>query len=131
MKPAGYSLIEVMVAAAVVAVGLTASAVLVGTLMQQEELNAAALRAANLQEQAVTLYRLDVAEAEINALLPKVDGYTVSFASLSSEDFEVDGTTVWVDVSECAITYPDPSGGGDTLSNNVTVVRPSIRAGGN
>lgn len=131
MKTGGYSLIEVMVAAGIIAVGLTAAAVLVGTLMQQEELNAAALRAANLQEQAIVLYRLGMNPDQINALLPKDDGFSVSFTTPSDEDFAVDGTEVSVEVSECSIIYPDPSGGADTLSNTVTVVRPTIRADGN
>jgi len=131
MNAWGYSLIEVMVAAVVIAIGLTASAVLVGTLIQQEELNAAALRAANLQEQAVRLYRLDVDTDLITALLPEPATYVVSFTPASDvPSFEVDGTVVLLDTADCTMTYPNPAGDGTTLSNTVTVVRPTIRATG-
>jgi prepilin-type N-terminal cleavage/methylation domain-containing protein len=132
MKARGYSLVEVMVAAAVIAIGLTASAVLVGTLTQQEEVNAAALRAANLQEQAVRLYRLDVDTALITALLPESSTYSVSFTPANDAlSFEVDGTQVLLDAADCTMTYPNPAGDGTNLSNTVTVIRPTIRAAGN
>lgn len=132
MKAGGYSLIEVMVAAAIVAVGLTAAAVLVGTLMQQEELNAAALRAANLQEQAVRLYRLDMNPDLITALLPEPADYALAFVPAEGVlSFEVDGTEVLLDAADCTMTYPNPAGDGTSLSNTVTVVRPTIRATGN
>lgn len=132
MRARGYSLIEVMVAAGIIAVGLTAAAVLVGTLMQQEELNAAALRAANLQEQAVRLYRLDMNPDLITALLPEPAAYAVDFVPAQVVlSFEVDGTAVLLEGSQCTITYPNPAGDGTSLSNTVTVVRPTIRAKGN
>jgi len=130
MRTKGYSLIEVVVAAAVVAVGLTAAAVLASTLMQQEEVNAAALRAANLQEQAITLYRLGISPGQIAFLLPEPSGYDVNFTTATEEEFEVDGTKVRIDVSSCSVTYPDPSGNGQNLSSTVTVVRPTIRGTG-
>jgi len=130
MRTKGYSLIEVMVAAAIVAVGLTAAAVLAGTLMQQEEVNAAVLRAANLQEQAVALYRLGVAPEQIDVLLPESSGYELNFTGSTEEEFEVDGTKVRVDVSDCTLTYPDPSGNGQNISRTVTIVRPTIRSAG-
>lgn len=136
MRARGYSLVEVMLAAAVVAIGLTAAAVLVGTLMQQQELNAASLRAANLQEQAVKLYRLDLSPNTIVSLLPEScqqsgtpppGGYFLSFSRARSTNIEVDGTLVLLDRTGCNMIFASPGGTGALLTNTVTIVRPSLR----
>jgi prepilin-type N-terminal cleavage/methylation domain-containing protein len=136
MRTAAYSLIEVMIASAIIAVGLAAAAVLVGTLMTQQELNAASLRASNLQEQAVRLYRLDMDPDQIPALLPEVatggssppvGGYAIEFTAPAITNMTVDGTEVSLEISECTLAYSDPSGLGTTIAKTVTLVRPSIR----
>jgi len=136
MRAQGYSLVEVMVAAAVVAIGLTAAAVLVGTLMQQQELNAASLRAANLQEQAVKLYRLDLRPDTIVSLLPEssqqsgtppAGGYSISFSRAAPTNVEVDGTAVLLDRTGCNMVFASLGGTGALLTNTVTIVRPSLR----
>lgn len=138
MKPSGYSLVEVVVAAAVVAIGLTAAATLVGALIRQEEVNSAALRAANLQEQAISLYRLGIAKEEIAGLLPEpastglvpgVSAYAVDFsdptlASLTASD----GTVFSVEVATNTLVYPEPGEAGGLVTNRQIVVRPAIRA---
>jgi prepilin-type N-terminal cleavage/methylation domain-containing protein len=137
MKCAGYSLIEVMIAASIVAVGLTAATVLVGTLMTQQEINAVSLRAANLQEQAIRLYRLDMPPEEIVALLPEATlqgsvpaagQYAIDFGASETNTFEVDGSPVTVEVTPCTLVYPNPSGDTGTVTNSISVVRPTIRA---
>jgi len=133
MKARGYSLVEVLLAAAVISVGLAAATVLIGTLVRQEEANAVALRAANLQEQAVQLYRLGVAPTAIPALLPEPTtygssppsgGYAISF-SPQTNVFVVDGTAVVVEVADCRLVQDDSAG--DGADNTVSVVRPTIR----
>ena len=137
MRCCGYSLIEVMIAASIVAVGLTAATVLVGTLMTQQEINAVSLRAANLQEQAIRLYRLDMPPEEIVALLPEatIQGsapaagqYAIDFGASLPDTFEVDGSQVTVEVTPCTLVYPNPSGEGGAVTNTISVVRPTIRA---
>ncbi len=135
MKGAGYSLVEVLVAAAIVAVGLTAAATLVGTLMQQQELNASALRAANVHEQAVKLHRLDLSSSAIRSLIPEPcvasgappsGGYTLSFSVASSTNIVVDGTTVNLDRTSVTLVYPNTLATGNA-TNRVDVFRPSTR----
>jgi len=135
MRARGYSLVEVVLAAAVVAIGLTAAAVLVGTLMQQQELNAASLRAANLQEQAVKLYRLDLSSSAIRGLLPEPcvasgappsGGYTLSFSVPSSTNFVINGTTVDLDRTRLTLVYPNTVTAGN-VTNRVDIVRPATR----
>lgn len=137
MRCCGYSLVEVMVAAAIVAVGLTAATVLVGTLMTQQEINAVSLRAANLQEQAIRLYRLDMPPEEIVALLPEATllgsvptggKYAIDFGTSTNNTFEVDGSQVTVEVTPCTLVYPNPSGNAGAVTNTISVVRPTIRA---
>lgn len=137
MRCAGYSLIEVMIAASILAVGLTAATVLVGTLMTQQEINAVSLRAANLQEQAIRLYRLGMPPEEIVALLPEAtlqgtvptdEKYAVDFGASETNTFEVDGSQVTVEVTPCTLVYPNPSGDTGAVTNIISVVRPTIRA---
>jgi type II secretory pathway pseudopilin PulG len=125
-----------MVAAAIVAVGLTAAAVLASTLMQQQELNAATLRAANLQEQAAKLYRLDLRPGDIYRLLPEecqggntppANGYALSFSRAAATNITVNGTDVALEQTGCIMIFANPGGSGGLTTNGVTIVRPSIR----
>ena len=124
-----------MIAAAVVAVGLTAAAMLVGTLMQQQELNAAALRAANVQEQAAKLHRLDLSSSAIRGLLPEPcvasgtppsGGYTLSFSVATSTNIVIDGTTVNLDRTSLTLVYPGTGATGN-VTNRIDVFRPATR----
>jgi prepilin-type N-terminal cleavage/methylation domain-containing protein len=136
MNHRGYSLVEVMIAAAIIAVGLTAAAVLVGSLMTQQEINAASLRATNLQEQAVRLYRLDVPPAIITELLPEpasadlqpaAGTYGLNFTSTGTTNVTIDGTDVQVDLTTCTLAYVSPVETNTVVTNSVSIVRPSIR----
>ncbi len=124
-----------MVAAAIVAVGLTAAAVLASTLMQQQELNAATLRAANLQEQAAKLHRLDMSSSAIRGILPEPcvssgtpppGGYVLSFSVASATNVDVGGINVRLDRTSINLVYPNPVASGG-LTNRVDVFRPSTR----
>lgn len=135
MKRAGFSLVEVMVAAAIVAVGLTAAAVLAGTLMQQEELNAASMRAADMQEQVSKLYRLDMASSTIRSLLPEPcvaagdppsGGYRVSFSTASPTNMDIGGVNVSLDKTTLTLVYSNPVGRSNA-TNVVDILRPTIR----
>lgn len=137
MNLRGYSLVEVLVAAAIVAVGLTAAAVLAATLMQQQELNAATLRAANVQEQAVKLYRLDLTPGDIVSLLPEnsrlgtpqtAGEFGFTFSRATKTNMTVDPTaTISLDRTGCVMVYDDPLGAGGYVANTNIILRPSIR----
>lgn len=135
MSKQGYSLVEVIMAAAIIAVGLTAATALVGTLMQQQELNAATLRAANLQEQAAKLYRLDLSSSAIRGMLPEpcvasgappVGGYVLSFGVASPTNIIVGGTTVNLDRTPLTLVYPSTVATGN-VTNRVNILRPATR----
>jgi prepilin-type N-terminal cleavage/methylation domain-containing protein len=136
MSTRGYSLIEVIMAAAIIAVGLTAATALVGTLMQQQELNAATLRAANLQEQAAKLHRLDLSSSAIRGLLPEpcvasgtppVGGYTLRFFPALQTNIVVDTNLISIERTRCSIVFASPGGGGTYITNSISIVRPTTR----
>jgi prepilin-type N-terminal cleavage/methylation domain-containing protein len=117
MKKKGFSLVEAMIAAGIVAIGLTAAASLVGALMAKEETNSISLRAANLQEQAVMLYRLGLPPARIREILPETVSdtttpapgtYGLSFGAPSAVTCTAsDGSNFTVTSANC--TPPDSS----------------------
>jgi prepilin-type N-terminal cleavage/methylation domain-containing protein len=146
MKRSGYSLVEVVLAAAILAVGLSAAAALVNTLVIQQERNTSAVRAANLQEQSVMLYRLGVTNpAMLYALLPEPTGssptppagtFSMIFGSPTGSTASVSSaggaTSVAYEVTSCTVTYGSAGGEGGVvtyLNNTVNIVRPVIRVG--
>ncbi len=133
---AAFSIIETMVAAAVVAVGLTAAAVLAASIMAQQERDTATLRAANLQEQAVRLYRMDLSHALILSLLPEdcrasgappTNGYVLSFTRSAPVSLDVDGVNVAVERTGSTISYAPAGADGGARTNSVTILRPTLR----
>jgi prepilin-type N-terminal cleavage/methylation domain-containing protein len=147
MKSRGYSLVEVVVAAAVAAIGVAAGAAIINTLVVQEELNAGAVRAANLQEQAVALYRLGITNSQdLYNILPEpctasgnpgAGGFVLTFDAPVATNFTATLTSggsapVACEVITCTVVYGNPiAGSGEVayLSNTVTLVRPTIRVG--
>lgn len=146
MKAAAYSLVEVLVAAAILAVGLAAAAVLINTLVIQQEMDSGAVRAANLQEQATMLYRLGVTNPQdLYSLLPEPTGasgapaagsYSITFGvpsvsvSTASAPSGV-AAEVAYEVTLCTITHSSPVGSGGLAysANSVSIIRPVIRVG--
>jgi prepilin-type N-terminal cleavage/methylation domain-containing protein len=138
MKTKGFSLVEAMIAAAIVAIGLTAAASLVGALMAKEEVNTISLRAANLHEQAVMLYRLGLPPGRIREILPEacadtttpaVGTFGLTFGSPTPVACtSSDGSAFNVNATPSTLTYPVTGPDGSVLSyrsNSVTIVRPS------
>lgn len=66
----GYTLIEVMVAAGLLLIGISAASSLTLTMATQEEINRAVARASNLQENYIRVYQLGLSPAEIAVLMP-------------------------------------------------------------
>lgn len=145
MKARGYSLVEVILAAAVAAIGAAAGAAMISTLVVQQEANAGAVRASNLQEQAVMLYRLGLTNTQdICNILPEVcttsgspaaEAFTLTFGAPVASNANailVGGSQVSVayQVVPCTIVYASAVPGAaqiSYLSNTVNFVRPTIR----
>jgi prepilin-type N-terminal cleavage/methylation domain-containing protein len=141
MNRGGYSLVEVMVAVAVVGIGMTAAAMLINTLMAQEEVNASSLRAANLQEQAVTLYRLGLSASNVRAVLPETCGtdttpasgtFSLEFGTPAGTNIPLGGSlgTISMELTTCTMVFAVPLPGTNSpplLTNTVNILRPTIR----
>lgn len=69
---AAYTLIEVLAAASIMAIGTTAMVSLSSTLMLQEELANRVAIARNYQENTVRLWQLGLSTVQITALMPSL-----------------------------------------------------------
>jgi type II secretory pathway pseudopilin PulG len=80
----GYSLVEVLVAGGILALGIGAACVMSLTMATQEEMLHRMARNLNLQENAARMYQLGLNASEItgsNGLLPGSNDLTLSFAT--------------------------------------------------
>lgn len=144
MKRGGYSLVEVMIAAAVVAIGLSAGAILVGAIVAQKEQDHISLRAANIQEQAIALYRLGISDsATIARLMPEpATNIATPAPGIFSIVFSAEGTTnlgglvngdsreITMSIVTNSLIYGrtvPPSGATEYLTNTQTFLLPTIR----
>jgi prepilin-type N-terminal cleavage/methylation domain-containing protein len=138
MKKNAFSLIEALMAAVIVSIGLTAAASMIGALMAKEEINTVSLRAANLQEQAVMLYRLGLSASRIREILPEscsdsgtppAGAFTLAFGSTSSTSCTAsDGSVFLVNAASCTLIFPVTAPDGSVLSyrtNSLTIALPS------
>lgn len=143
MKSRGYSLIEVLIAAAVMAIGIAAAGALVRGLMAQQEASAAFLRGINLQEQSVRLWQLGLDEEQISQLLPEpcVDSgapapgtFHIDFTQPVDRTVSVSTSSgqsdIVVQVTTNTIIYADlevDGGEQPMVRHQIVAVRPSIR----
>jgi type II secretory pathway pseudopilin PulG len=138
MRKNAFSLVEAIIAAAIVAIGLTAAASLVGALMAKEELNTVSVRAANLHEQAVMLYRLGLSAERIRAILPETctESTTPSAGTFGlvfgspvvTECTASDGSEFDVKSTISTLYFPVTAPDGSVLSyrsNALTIVQPA------
>jgi len=142
MNRRGYTIAEVLIAVLVVGIGLTAAATLVNSLLGQEQLSAASVRAANLQEQAVMLTRLGVAATNVRAILPETvgtsltpprDEFSLIFSNSTTNvpvSIGAGASTIRMDAVSILMIYRSPTPGQATasyISNTETALLPSIR----
>ncbi|CAN5408096.1 hypothetical protein BH09VER1_BH09VER1_09830 [soil metagenome] len=128
-KLEGYTIVEALVAAAILVIGVAAAASLALTMVSQEESNARVARAINLQEQAARLYQLGMSPAGVAAILPADSGVaSITFATGTTNVASV-GT---VEIATCEMAFTAGAPLTDTnasvnRTNDLTVVRPSTR----
>lgn len=123
-----YTLIEVLVAGGILAMGILAAASLALTMVAQEKANARIDRALNMQEQAGRLYQLGLSPYVItNELLPyRTNEMTLTFQNEATNDIgEVATGVARMETIECELIVL-PSNG-DRRTNVVTLFRPTIR----
>jgi len=71
MKNTAYSLIEVLIAGAILAIGIAAAALLTNSITLQQEANTDLTRGLNVQERVAKLYHLGLATNAITNVLPE------------------------------------------------------------
>lgn len=133
-KPRGYTLIEVLTAAVIVGLAVSAAVSMSTTLVLQEELSWRTTVALNYQENAAKLWQLGLTPFEVNSLMPSTAGNpllnsilanTGSVTELGTVDSDGLGT---LDQATHNLTVNNigssPTGGS---SPTITVVRPSTR----
>ncbi len=119
---AAYTLIEVMVAAALLMIGVAAASALAVATLTQEETNARTARCLNLHEQAVRLYQLGLDPAVATALLPPDPAVTSLEFTAQSTPINGLGT---VETAVSTLTFSTTST--DQRSHEILAVRPAIR----
>jgi len=124
---AGYSLIEVLVAAGILAIGIAAAAVLALTMVSQQEGAARAVRALNYQEQACRLYQFGVAPSVITNILPPESSVTSLTFTTNSLTVANLGTMEFAECSAVVSIGSRFSTSGTSRTLSTAVVRPSIR----
>lgn len=123
-----YTLVEVLIAAAILAIGVMAAATLSLAMVNQQKSAAKMARALNVQEQAARLYQLGIASGSITNLLPMPTGAVITFSNETTVDLPVGDCQLVV----CRLVY---SAGNYLLTTNseaavtreVRVLRPTIR----
>lgn len=130
LAASAYSIVEVMVAAGLLVMAIAASASLALTMVAQEESNARAAMAINMQEQACRLYQLGLDPDEIEEILPyQTNWMTLSFTTNT-------GTVAGVGTMDAAASTLIFSSGSPITAttstevfrtNTLQVVRPAIR----
>lgn len=131
-----YSLIEVIIAGAILMIAIGAVAAMAMATVTQQETNIRISQAISYQEQAARLYQLGLTPAAIDSILPVEPGVTLAFRN---ETIGPIGTIVGIQRIDCEIVFqPNPATagwsegswvGGTTASRTIAmiVVRPSIR----
>lgn len=129
MDQCGYTLIEVMIASALLAVGIAAAAILALTMTSQQEASARVARALNYQEQAGRLYQMGVSYGTITNILPGEAG--VSTMTFDEADLVL-ASVGTVRAMTSTLVYRAgslvSSAGSNSLETNVVIV---IRPGTN
>lgn len=132
---AGYTLIEVVAAAAIVAVGIAGAVSLSSSMMLQEDLSWRIAVARNYQENIAFLWQLGLSPSEVNNLMPSMAGNpklseVVGTSPILTSLGEVDEDSMGrmeAAVSSFTVGTDDITGAGPAATNAITVYRPTLR----
>jgi len=132
-KTSAYSLIEVAIAGAILAIGIAAAALMANALLVQEESNGYSLRALNAQEQAARLWQLGLNGSTITNILPeRCSASNLPYAirlqfSTSTTNISGVGTVEMLRMTNVFHSGTRADGSNLFKTNDVVVVRPVIR----
>lgn len=129
-----YSLIEVLIAGAIVAIGIAAAALMASALLNQEEYTGLAVRALNTQEQAAKLWQLGLDESSITNILPErckssnPPGANSMFLYFSNSPLAIPNVGSVERLNPLSIVFHSGTAANGTLiyqTNEITVIRPT------
>lgn len=134
-RAAGYTLIEVVAAAAIVAVGIAGAVSLSSSMMLQEDLSWRVSVARNYQENLAFLWQLGLSPNEVNNLMPSAAGNPKLSEVIGASPILVNMGEVDEDamgrmeaaVSTFTVGTASIPGAGPASANAVTVYRPTLR----
>lgn len=131
-----YSLIEVLIAGAVLAIGIAAASLMASALMVQNEADGNALRAYNAQEQAARLWQLGLSPTTITNILPERCSASTTpplyniYLGFTTSSTNINGVTNIELLNPLRLVFiAATTADGDVsyITNDVVVVRPGIR----
>lgn len=134
-RSSGYTLIEIVAAAAVVAVGITGAVSLSSSMLLQEEMNWRVAVARNYQENLARTWQLGLTANEAVNLMPsasgnpklaEVVGPSPTLTALGQVNEDSMGLVEQA-LSEFTVSTAGVSGSGAANTNAVTVFRPTLR----
>ena len=132
----GYSLVEVLVGGAILAVAILAAALLASAILVNQENDGKTLRALNVQEQYAKLFQLGLDHSTITNILPEnvvssspPGNGGIAFGITGPANVTVTGAGL---MSVCTNTMvfhagTDANGNLSYVTNIVVIARPSIR----
>ncbi|MGH8046396.1 MAG: prepilin-type N-terminal cleavage/methylation domain-containing protein [Chthoniobacterales bacterium] len=135
-----FTLVEALVASAILMIAVSAAAVLALATLTQEETNARVARCTNLHEQAMRLFQIGLAPSTINAVLPADPAVTdmpvfsvqtVTIANLGTVE-RADSTITFAttplsDDWQAGTWSSGESSGTARRSQTLTAIRPALR----
>jgi prepilin-type N-terminal cleavage/methylation domain-containing protein len=132
---AGYTLVEVVIAGAVIAVGMAGAASLSSTMMAQEELSWRVSVARSYQENLVRLWQLGLSPSEVMNLIPSASGNpklseVIGASPTLTATGQVNEDLLGVmESAVCSFTIStaNVAGAGAGGTNQVTVYRPTLK----
>lgn len=126
-QPAGFTILEVLVAAIILAIAVSTAAVLALATVSQEEVNHRIARCLNLHEQAARLYQLGLNPAEIRSILPADPAILTNqpvFTSMALSPINNLGT---VEYMQSTLEYYPKRDDTTTRTSTLYIARPSLR----
>lgn len=135
IRRAGYTLIEVVASAAVIAVGMAGATSLSSTIMAQQDLTWRVSVARNYQENMARLWQIGLSPAEVIAIMPTASGNPLlsevvggSPTIVSNGQINEDNLGVVESASiSFSINTSNVPGAGAGSTNVVDVYRPTLR----
>ncbi|MFZ4777211.1 MAG: type IV pilus modification PilV family protein [Terrimicrobiaceae bacterium] len=132
-----YSLIEVLIAGAILVIGISGAAMMANALLVQEESTGFSLRAFNTQEQAARLWQLGLHPTNITNILPErcttsntVYSIQLQFSNSTTNITSAGGNMRMEMLNPLRIIFHSGFDASNTpiyRTNDIIVVRPTIR----